>query len=330
MTDAQAEAIYRRIAKTRSAHLVRVHQPLAMITQAPRSGGTLLLRLLDGHPQCHSIPHELGVGWPQRLPTERDQLWKVLVDRKLVGQFEEGFLQSNPNLNRTRGTLPFLLPPPLHRQLFERALARLDTRTDRGVYDAYFTGYFNAWLDCQSLYGGRKRWITAFVPRLVTSHQKFSRMLEVYPDARVLSIVRDPASWYASARRWSPEFAGLVPAVEAWRVSVESALRYADCLGPAMRLVRFDDLLADPKGTTRAICTWLGIRYSGQLRRPTFNGHGIKANSSFPVDRRAILDAPLSRADTELDARERAAIETLAREAYERALAHITAQNLPG
>ncbi len=35
---------------------VPVNQPVALISQAPRSGGTLLRNLFDGHPQCHVHP----------------------------------------------------------------------------------------------------------------------------------------------------------------------------------------------------------------------------------------------------------------------------------
>src|SRR5204863_7219947 len=37
----------------RRENVVEVDQPLALISQAQRSGGTLLVRLFDGHPQCH-------------------------------------------------------------------------------------------------------------------------------------------------------------------------------------------------------------------------------------------------------------------------------------
>ena len=42
----------------RPRELVRVDQPLVLITQVQRSGGTLLQRLLDGHPQCHVLPFQ--------------------------------------------------------------------------------------------------------------------------------------------------------------------------------------------------------------------------------------------------------------------------------
>ena len=47
------------IVRARRRTLVWTDQPLVMITQMPRSGGTLLARLFDGHPACHVFPREL-------------------------------------------------------------------------------------------------------------------------------------------------------------------------------------------------------------------------------------------------------------------------------
>ena len=320
--DDTAEGLLRRIRRTRERNLVLVNQPLVLITQAPRSGGTLLMRLFDGHRQCHTIPHELGVRWAEALPDAPDAIWSAIADRKLRALFEDGFIQGNARLSGTRGSLPFLLPPPLHRRLFDVALREMDD-SDRGAYNAYFTAYFNAWLDCQNLYGGDKRWITAFAPWLIARPLKLRRILDIYPDGRIISIIRDPASWYASASRWSKDLATPEKAIPVWRGSVEAALERADELGERMMLLRFDELVGDTKTTLGELCRWLGLRYFPELGRPTFNGHRVKANSSFRVSKTNVLADPLARATGALDAKQRSAVEALAGDAYELALARI-------
>src|ERR1044072_6093564 len=44
--------------------VVRFGEPLVLISQIHRSGGTLLNSLLDGHPQLHVHPWEIQVGHP--------------------------------------------------------------------------------------------------------------------------------------------------------------------------------------------------------------------------------------------------------------------------
>ena len=50
---------------TRRRHLVPVDQPLVLISQVSRSGGTLLSQLFAGHPECHVRPGELLIGRPK-------------------------------------------------------------------------------------------------------------------------------------------------------------------------------------------------------------------------------------------------------------------------
>src|SRR5919202_699208 len=45
-----AEGNFAQLVRSRRAALVAVEQPVALISQAPRSGGTLLRNLFDGHP----------------------------------------------------------------------------------------------------------------------------------------------------------------------------------------------------------------------------------------------------------------------------------------
>ena len=60
------------------------------------------------------------------------------------------------------------------------------------MLDAYFTSYFNAWLDNQNLYTGPKRVVTGFTPRLAMDEGSVERFFAAYPDGTLVSIVRDP------------------------------------------------------------------------------------------------------------------------------------------
>ena len=47
---------YRALVDQRLAHLVPVREPLVLVSQIQRSGGTLLSQLFDGHPECPRAP----------------------------------------------------------------------------------------------------------------------------------------------------------------------------------------------------------------------------------------------------------------------------------
>src|SRR5688572_13947037 len=56
---------YDLLLQHRIKHLVRVDQPLCLVSQVQRSGGSLLSQLFDGHPALHAHPSELRIGYPR-------------------------------------------------------------------------------------------------------------------------------------------------------------------------------------------------------------------------------------------------------------------------
>jgi Sulfotransferase family len=289
-----------RVARVRQANLVLVDQPLVLISQAPRSGGTLLMRLLDGHPECHSIPHELGIsfGPPGRLIESRDRAWSTLWFKSLQSYFVEGF----------RGA-PFLLPPRFHRRLFDARLDALAEPTERDVLDAWMTGYFNAWLDNQNYHGPRKRWITGFSPRLVAERAMLDRFFDLYPDGKLISIVREPKGWYSSARHYSSEWIRLERALAYWRSSLAAVLEAKERLGDRHRILLFSDFLTDTRGTMRLVTDFLGIGLVPQALTPTVNGRPMTPNSSFKLKTTGVSKAPLEQYKTVLSDSEMAVLD---------------------
>ena len=57
---------------------------------------------------------------------------------------------------------------------------------------------------------------------------RVERFFAAYPDGLLVSIVRDPRGWYASARRHRKYYADLEEALGLWRASTESALEAAE------------------------------------------------------------------------------------------------------
>jgi hypothetical protein len=318
-----AEALheYRTLLWMRTKQCVTVDQPLALITQAPRSGGTLLMRLFDGHPQCHAVPHELGTLLPAALPLPRGKAkaWNLLTDPRLGSQFELGLRQSKGSLAADSSARAFLLPPLLHRGLFEHCLRRDRPESDRGILDCYLTAYFNAWLDYRGFSQDGQLWVTGFEPSAIASPERLICFRELYPDGKLVSIVRDPSGWLVSAQRRNERYADRDVALEFWRGTVEAALAAKRERPEAVAIVSFESLVGDTERTMRAIAGFLGIEFTSDLLTPTFNGEPMKANSSFPVEGPGVIEAPLTRGEL-LPPDDVQAIELGSGPLYERAL----------
>src|SRR5581483_3316547 len=264
--------------------LVRVDRPLVLISQAQRSGGTLLLRLLDAHPQCLVAPFQLrGLDEAaKRLPTDAEQAWQALRDPKLALRYEQGHRQRKHDVLDEEQVFPFELEPQLQRAVYEACVAELERPSVRDYFDCYFTSYFNAWLDYWNLATGPKRWVVGFEPGIARSPSRRAAIGKVYPDGRVISIVRDPWTWYASARRWEPRRQDRERALGDWVETTGRVLKWRRQSDKrSFRLLRFDRLLGETEETMRRVAAWLDLDFVPELLEPTFNGRPIRANSSF-------------------------------------------------
>ncbi len=328
----------------RSKHFVEVDQPLVLVSQIDRSGGTLLSQLFDDHPQLHAHPYELHIGHPKKyhwpaldLDASPEEWFDVLREPPAERAFLEGYRKvAQPNAPpEDVETFPFVFPPLVQRGVFLALCEHRRPRSAREILDRYMTSYFNAWLDNRNLRGDEKRWVTAFAARVSNEEDSVAGLFDVYPDGRLVSIVRDPRSWYASARgvrdlvgtKSKERKYGTVEAgVEVWRRGTEALLRNREHHGEKVILLSFDELVVDTESTMRRLAELLGIEFHPTLTEPTFNGRPIKADSSFAVASHGVISGPLTRWREKLSAEEIDYVEREALPLYER----ILEQAMPG
>jgi hypothetical protein len=328
---------HQTLVRHRTDHLVDVRQPLVLVSQIQRSGGTLMSQLLDGHPEIHAHPQELRTGFPKKydwppLPLEAgpDEWFRVLWEKPTARGFEEGYSKVVDLKTRESGeeTFPFVFPPLVQKAIFDFCVAHWSPASARDVFDCYMTSYFNAWLDNHNLYGPPKKWVSAFAARLNANARSVQAFFDTYPDGRLVSIVRDPRSWYLSARRYlevnpSPgrtrDYGDIETAVRLWSESTEAMLAARETYGERFYLLTFEGLLADTESAMRGLAEYLGIEWRPSLVEPSFNGLPIKADSSFQVKGHGVNREPLQRFRELLTPEEIAFVDERATPLYERA-----------
>jgi hypothetical protein len=286
----------------------RVEQPLVLITQMARSGGTLLLHLLDGHPGCLVVPHELGTMLPDdALPRDPEKAFDLLTPLVLRKW-------------RARAPVPsFDVSPDLVRALFAESFVPTPPATDRAVLDAYLSAYFGAWQGRQE--GDRAaRWVVGFEPGAIANAGRMERFATNYPDGRVISVLRDPWTWYASARRWGRRFAHVDVALSRWTVTIEQALAHHERRPEWIALVAFDDLVLRPGDVLGCLCAFLELPFDDSLLAPTLNGEPVGANSSFGTLGGSISTDPVLDRRAQLPEEMVAVIEDRAGGTWQRAL----------
>jgi len=318
---------YELINRARLDHVVPVREPLALCSQIARSGGTLLSQLLDGHPEVHAHPHEVWIGypssgqWPPLDLARPDDWFPMLYEKKTVKYVRRGYRKAGGREAAAGDVYPFLFSARLQKALFDAAIAALPVETERDVLDAYMTSYFNAWLDNQNLYTGPKRAVTGFTPMLAMRAANVERFFAVYPDGFLLSIVREPRSWFASARKHAVRYAEVDGAIERWRRSARATLDAAERYPGRVVVLTYEQLVQKTEPAMSRIAGRLGIAFDPILLEPTFNGRPIRANSHHEVGGFGVLSDRTSLFRTLLEPETIEAVERAAGDLYERACA---------
>jgi len=281
-----------------SEYIAPVTSPIALISQVQRSGGSLLSQLFDGHPELHAHPHELKIGYPKKYMwpkidlNDHPQRWlEMLFEDKVIEHSKGGYKKER----KQDEVFPFIFMPSVQRKVFLRYLSSVDSITWRDVFDAYMTSYFGAWINNQNRYG-QKKYVTAFTPRLAMIEDNMESFFEVYPDGRLLSIVRDPKNWYPSAARHrSNVYGDIRKSIDLWKTSTKAALRNKEKYRERVCIVRFEDLVSKTESVMSYMADFLGINFDNILLVPTFNKCPIRANTSFNAEQHGIVASTLSR-----------------------------------
>jgi len=291
--------------RTRLDHISAVTAPIALISQIQRSGGSLLSQLFDGHPELHAHPHELKIGYPKKyqwpkidLNKPPKQWFNILFENSVIRHFKEGY-------QKERGadiTFPFIFMPALQKRIFLHYLDTIDGIKLRDVFNAYMTSYFGAWLNNQNI-NGTKKYVSAFTPRLSMYKENMGLFFEIYPDGRLISIIRDPKNWYPSALRHNKKikkdkYADIHSAMNQWQECTLSTLENKERYGSRVCVIRFEDLVSKTEPVMRHLAEFLDIGFDPILLTPTFNKTPIGANTSFQVEKSTIMDSTLHRHKT--------------------------------
>ena len=208
--------------------------PPVMVLGVSRSGTTLLKEMLDRSSQL-AIPSESYF-----IP----QLW----DRHRAGRDIDGLVTDLGRIARVR---EWGVTPADVRRLLPPAPSFADMI--RAVYQAY----------------AEARGKSRFGDKTPAYMRQLGLLERVFPDAQYVHIVRDGRdaglSFVAMKRRprfnWSRP-RGLLDFAWAWRQEVEEARSFGRTVARGRYLeLRYEDLVADPEGKLRAICSFLGLEF---------------------------------------------------------------------
>jgi hypothetical protein len=308
-------------------HISPVTEPLALISQISYSGGSLMSHLLDGHSKLHAYPsvfavdaHNMG-SWPKIDIKGKPKEWLNIFSKAMaVAGIQEGFEQGEEDNAR----FPFMYLPILQKQIFIKYLETVEQLNTRQVFDAHMTACFGAWLNYQN-HGIDKKFVTRYAPGSIMQNEATNNFFEIYPDGRLISIIRNPEHWFVSASRLEPQIYGdAQSALNHWKESVQAAIQIRKKFGDRVCLIKFEDLVTQTESVMRFLSEFLGIPYEDILLEPTFNGIPVQpADDQKTVD--SITKLQRFTESKMLDKGQRVLIEKMTATDYQTALRDVVA-----
>jgi hypothetical protein len=96
---------------------------------------------------------------------------------------------------------------------------------------------------------------------------------EIYPDGRLISLVRKPENWFACARAHEPQnYGNAEEAISRWKESVRVGVDTKKKFGDRVCLIKFEDLISHTESVMHYLSELLKIPYEDILLIPTFDG----------------------------------------------------------
>jgi hypothetical protein len=324
MTESSARGIW--------SDYARIECPLLLVAEIQRSGGSMMAQLFDGHPELYAHPFEIHLGYPKKwdwptldLNHEPERWFDFLFERKPIRRYvQNGFAKANRNQAAANYRFPFRFSEAIQKEIFLREIEHRPPNNNRAILNAYFTSFFAAWEGYRP--SSRKRLVSGFTPRVNMYEHSRAGFLRDYPDGKLISIIRDPITWYASARKHSLKYKHTSYAIKLWCKSTNSSLELARQYPDQIRLLSYEQILTKPQQTLSGLAEFVGIEFHESLLTPTFLGKPVRPNSSFQVDSTGLNRRMLER-EQELRRSQVRKIRRLAWPLYERSLEVISAMN---
>lgn len=256
----------------------------------PKSGTTLLVSLLDSHPQLVVLPeesHYLEERKTYRALTSYEDKLRYLLEKSdlkllAMGHFEPprdwlncGARDYSHFDHRRFAALAkiFIEQPGMNESLLFSETVRAFAIV-RGV----------DWKRCV-------RWVEK------TPKTEYAEDMDVlFPDAKFIQIVRDPRAVFASRKKRLTEgprqYTKAHRLVREWNCSAREIPRLQR--DPSRFLVvRYEDLIRNPHETLEQICRFGGFDFDESMLNPTRAGHNWDGNSAFDKKFQGISDAPV-------------------------------------
>jgi len=241
-----------------------------------KSGTSLLLGLLDGHPECVALPGDahLSKWWIRNDDTSYDELkdeYLLFWIKRLIAPGGLG----TPRWLMGEGYMPYLD----FLNYVEFWLDNLDSSKRNLSLSAPLAYY------CAN--PNRPENPRLWVDKTPGNEMRVDETMEYFPSARFLHIIRNPFPNIASLkqfanakkRQWEWNTRGSAYAIKkSFKVGMRNQAKYGK---QRYHILQYENLVGNTEYEIKILADFLGIDMHDNLLIPTLNGMNIRANSMY-------------------------------------------------
>lgn len=299
---------------------------LIMVSAWHEQGGNVMHRHLDGHSSLYVAPFEtqlatshssniLTPAVPQRyaypeFTTEMtpEQAYAAMWDEELKTYlrtpWRSKFKDCGIEMDEGARIKAFVHHAQVARELgVDGNEQRGNTRAQ--YVEAFFRSTFDTWSNRAT--SGRETHYVGYSPPIGMDADK---IFSDFPNAKIVHVIRNPWSGYADTIKRPFPF-GLERYCRIWSIVQQTAVTYALKYPGRFLLVRYEDLVEDPKQLMDKLLPDLGLPTDESAYYPSFNGKRLESVKPWGTIVNATSAANLATAN-ELDpeTRQRVSVET--------------------
>jgi len=271
---------------------LRFAERACFIAGAAKSGTTLLVSLLDSHPELLVMPQDTAY-FPTVLTKYRDRGRRAQFDYLT----KESWTNVLFGFQAMRGKQDYAdFPKKKFLETFER-VAFDPTNEKRDLLVLMMEAYAEV---VGVPLEGVKRW----VEKTPANRNYVMEIFDRFPKAKLLLTMRDPRALLAAQialehTRKTRQFS-VYYVVAHWRAAAKLARKIRDAKIPGL-VVGYEDLALDPKMSMQKVCDYLEINFDPEIvLNPTKVGRSWAGNSAVGTRFAEISTAPVMRWKSEL------------------------------
>jgi hypothetical protein len=253
---------------------------LIMISAMYENGGNTTHRMLDGHPELFVYPFESQLGtslasnfiqtlvpfrycWPE-FPLNND----VANDYELF--FDEELKTRVRVPTRSKFKDADLQIDEAERKRIFISMMDGKERSRANLVEAFFTSTFQSWKNYNKT--GQEKAYVGYSPVMALDAE---RIFADMPHAQILHVIRNPYSGFADTKK-RPFPLSLKKYIWTWNIVQHMALTFSQMYPKNFHIIRYEDLVADPKSVMSNVSSKLGISFSETMLYPSWNAQKLE------------------------------------------------------